>query len=82
VHLDQPISRAGNKRARTLAIECAWMWTIHQPDSALTLWWRRRFADGSARLRRIGIVALARKLMVALWRYLKEGLIPEGAVLA
>lgn len=81
VHLDQPISKAGNRRARTLAIECAWMWVHHQPDSALTRWWRQRFAGGGKRLRRIGIVALARKLMVALWRYLNEGVIPEGAVL-
>lgn len=80
MHRDQPISKVGNRRARTLAIECAWMWTFHQPDSALTRWWRERFAGGGKRLRKIGIVALARKLMVALWRYLKEGLIPEGAV--
>jgi transposase len=81
-HGDQPISKVGNRRARTLAIECAWMWTFHQPGSALTRWWRQRFAGGGKRQRRIGIVALARKLMVALWRYLKEDLIPEGAVFA
>lgn len=81
MHSDQPISKVGNRRARTLAIECAWLWTFHQPDSALTRWWRLRFANGGKRQRRIGIVALARKLMVALWRYLKEDLIPEGAVL-
>lgn len=79
-HRDQPISKVGNRRARTLAIECAWLWIIHQPDSALTRWWRERFAGGSSRMRRIGIVALARKLMVALWRFLKEGLVPEGAI--
>lgn len=82
MHGDQPISKVGNRRARTLAIECAWMWTLHQPNSALTRWWRERFAGGGRRLRRIGIVALARKLMVAMWRYLKDDLIPEGAVLA
>ena len=65
-----------------MAIECAWMWTLHQPSSALTRWWQKRFAGGGRRVRRIGIVALAPKLMVALWRYLKEDLIPEGAVLA
>ncbi len=81
VHRDQPISKAGNRRARTLAIECAWMWVFHQPDSALTRWWRTRFAGGNKRQRKIGIVALARKLMVALWRYLNEGLVPEGAVI-
>jgi transposase len=79
---DQPISKVGNRRARTMAIECAWMWTLHQPDSALTRWWRQRFAGGGKRLRRIGIVALARKLMIALWRYVKHDLVPEGAVLA
>ena len=79
---DQPISKVGNRRARTMAIECAWMWTLHQPDSALTRWWRQRFAGGGKRLRRIGIVALARKLMIALWRYVKQDLVPEGAVLA
>lgn len=77
---DQPISKAGNRRARTLAIECAWMWVFHQPGSALTRWWRARFADGGKRLRKIGIVAVARKLMVALWRYLAHGVVPEGAV--
>lgn len=80
-HRDQPISKVGNKRARTLALECAWMWVHHQPDSELTRWWQRRFAGGSKRLRKIGIVAVARKLMVALWRYLTEGLVPAGAVL-
>jgi transposase len=70
---DQPISKVGNRRARTMAIGCAWMWTLHQPDSALTRWWRQRFARGGKRRRRIGIVALARKLMIALWRYVKQG---------
>ena len=80
MHRNQPISKVGNRRARTLAVECAWMWTIHQPDSVLTRWWQKRFAGGGKRLRRIGIVALARKLMVSLWHYLKDDLIPEGAV--
>ena len=82
VSRDQPISKVGNRRARTLAIECAWMWVYHQPDSALARWWRRRFADGGKRLRKIGIVALARKRMVALWGYLSQGLVPEGAVVS
>jgi len=81
VDRDRPISKAGNRRARTLAIECAWMWVLHQPASALSQWWRQRYAGGGKRLRKIGIVAVARKLMVALWRYLAQGLIPEGAVL-
>lgn len=79
---EQPISKAGNRRARRLAIECAWLWVHHQPDSALTRWWRARFADGGKRRRKIGIVALARKLMVALWRYLAHGVIPDGAAIA
>jgi transposase len=78
---EQGISKAGNPRARTAAIELAWLWTRHQPDSALTHWFRQRTLNASKRTRRIAIVALARKLMVALWRYLTTGLVPEGAVL-
>jgi len=78
---DQGISKAGNRRARELAIELAWLWTVHQPDSALTRWFRERVGNVKGRIRRIAIVALARKLMVALWRYLIAGVIPVGAVL-
>jgi transposase len=78
---EQGISKAGNHRARHAAIELAWLWLIHQPDSALSRWFRERTAGASKRIRRITIVALARKLMVALWRYLTTGLIPEGALL-
>jgi len=78
---EQGISKAGNRRARELAIELAWLWTIHQPDSALTRWFRERVRDLKGRIRRIAIVALARKLMVALWRYLTTGMVPAGAVL-
>jgi transposase len=78
---EQGISKAGNPRARQKAIELAWLWVEHQPDSALTQWFRQRTAGASKRIRRIAIVALARKLMVALWRYLTTGLIPDGAVL-
>jgi transposase len=78
---EQGISKAGNPRARHQAIELAWLWLRHQPDSALSRWFRQRTADASSRVRRIAIVALARKLMVALWRYLTTGLIPEGALL-
>jgi transposase len=80
VHRDRPISKVGNRRGRTLAIECAWMWVFHQPASALSQWWRERYAGGGKRQRKIGIVAVARKLMVALWRYLTQGVVPEGAV--
>ena len=78
---DQGISKAGNRRARELAIELAWLWTINQPDSALTRWFRERVGNIKGRIRRIALVALARKLMVALWRYLTTGVIPVGAVL-
>jgi transposase len=79
---DQGISKAGNPRARCAAIELAWLWLRHQPESALTRWFRSRtHNNASKRNKRIAIVALARKLMVALWRYLTTGLLPEGALL-
>src|SRR6266704_5902543 len=79
---EQGISKAGNPRARCAAIEMAWLWLRHQPDSKLTQEYRRRtHNNASKRNKRIAIVALARKLMVALWRYLTTGLVPEGAEL-
>lgn len=78
---EQGISKAGNSRARHKAIELAWLWLQHQPDSALSQWFRQRTANASGRIKRIAIVALARKLIVALWRYLATGLVPEHAVL-
>ena len=78
---DQGIAKAGNGRARTAMIELSWLWLRHQPDSALSKWFRERVGDQKGRVRRIAIVAMARKLAVALWRYLETGLIPEGAVL-
>jgi transposase len=78
---DQGISKAGNPRARSTMIELAWLWLRYQPDSALSRWFRERVGDRKGRIRRISIVAMARKLLVALWRYLETGLIPEGAVL-
>jgi transposase len=78
---DQGISKAGNARVRTMAIEIAWCWLRFQPLSALSQWYHARFGGGSKRLRRIGIVALARKLLIALWRYLETGVVPDGAVL-
>jgi len=78
---EQGISKAGNPRARQKAIELAWLWLKHQPDSALSRWFRQRTGDARGRIRRIAIVGLARKLMVALWRYLTTGLVPDGAVL-
>lgn len=77
---EQGISKAGNARVRTAMIELAWQWRRRQPSSALSEWFERRFGStGSKRSKRIGIVALARRLLVALWRYLQHGVIPEGA---
>lgn len=75
------ISRAGNRWVRGLSIEIAWGWLRHQPNSALSRWYRERFARGGPRAHKVGIVALARKLLVALWRYVEAGVIPEGATL-
>jgi transposase len=78
---DQGISRAGVKAVRRVIVELGWVWVQWQPDSALTQWFQRRFATGGPRARRIGIVALARKLLIALWRYSEQGIVPAGAVL-
>jgi len=78
---EQGISKAGNRRIRSLAVEIAWLWLRYQPDSALSRWFVERFGGTGKRHRRVGIVALARKLLVALWRYLDTGLLPEGAML-
>jgi transposase len=78
---EQGISKAGNRLARTLMVELAWSWLRYQPESQLSQWFARRFVGGGKRLRRIGIVALARRLAIALWRYLEHGLIPDGAQL-
>ena len=78
---DQGITKAGNAKARTTMIELAWMWLRHQPDSALTHWFRERVGSLKGRPRRIAIVALSRKLLIALWRYVETGLVPTGAVL-
>jgi transposase len=75
------ISKAGNRPVRGMAIEIAWAWLRYQLESALSLWYNRRFAEGSSRVRRIGIVALARKLLIELWKYLETGAVPEGACL-
>ncbi len=77
---DQGITRAGNKHVRRLMVQLAWGWVRYQPDSALTHWYQGKFGHGSRRLRRIGIVALARKLLIALWHYVEHGEIPEGAI--
>lgn len=79
--IEQGISKAGNKRIRALAIEAAWMWLRYQGQSQLSRWYHERFGGGGKRMRRVGIVALARKLLVALWKYVEYGLVPEGALL-
>lgn len=78
---EQGIDKAGNRHVRAIAIEIAWAWLRFQPNSALSRWYQKRFGHGNSRMRRIGIVALARKLLIALWRYLETGEVPEGAVL-
>jgi transposase len=77
---DQGISKAGNRRVRGMVVEIAWSWLRYQSASGLSRWYWQRFGKGSKRQRRIGIVALARKLLVALWRYLEHGVVPAGAV--
>ena len=78
---DQGITKAGNPRARTMSIELAWLWLRYQPGSALARWFHDRTNGAKGRMRRILIVAVARKLIVALWRYLETGLAPDGAEL-
>ncbi len=78
---EQGIGKHGNRRVRHMAIELAWLWLRWQPQSALSKWFRERFGGGSKRMRRVGIVALARKLLVALWRYLEQGVVLEGAIM-
>lgn len=78
---ERGMSKAGNRHIRGMAVEIAWGWLRYQPESELTQWYEERFGHGSSRIRRIGIVALARKLLVELWRYLETGAIPKGAVL-
>jgi transposase len=78
---EQGISKAGNRRVRALLVEIAWSWLRYQPHSALSAWFNQRFAAGGSRARRIGIVALARRLLIALWRYVEHGVIPAGAQL-
>jgi transposase len=78
---ERGISKSGNRYIRLMAIQIAWAWLRYQPQSKLSRWYEERFGNGSGRIRRIGIVALARKLLVDLWRYLEHGVIPEGAEL-
>jgi transposase len=77
---EQGISKAGNRRLRHAMVELAWFWLRHQPGSALSQWFQQRVGQARGRVRRIAIVALARKLLVALWRYVTQGVVPHGAV--
>ncbi len=79
---EQGISKAGNRRVRKVIVEIAWGWLRHQPESELSLWYKKRFGSGTSRQRRVGIVALARKLLIALWRFVEHGAIPEGALVS
>jgi len=76
---DRRISRAGNPRARTTMIQLAWLWLRYQPGSELAVWFRKRVGALTGRTRRIAIVAMARKLLIALWRYVETGVVPAGA---
>lgn len=81
VDREQGISKAGNESIRTLMVELAWGWLRYQPSSDLSRWFAQRFGGGKSRQRRIGIVAMARKLLVALWRFVDQGVVPPGALL-
>jgi transposase len=76
---EQGISKAGNRLVRWMMVQLAWVWLRHQPNSELSKWYQRRFGQGKSRMRKVGIVALARKLLVALWKYLETGELPAGA---
>jgi len=78
----QGISKAGNRRVRTLAVELSWGWLQHQPDSKLSRWYRDQTSSGKKRFKRVAIVAMARKLLVELWHFLDHGVVPQGAVLS
>jgi len=78
---DQGVAPSGLPAVRRIAVEIAWAWVRYQPTSALTQWYHARFGGGGAVTRRIGIVALARRVIIALWRYVEHGIVPEGALL-
>jgi transposase len=78
---EQGVSKAGNPRLRTTLIQLAWLWLRHQPQSALALWFKERVTRNGGRLKKTTIVALARKLLVALWKYVTAGVVIEGAVM-
>src|SRR6476646_3776888 len=78
---EQGIGKGGNRRVRTVMVELAWLWTRYQPGAAQVCWFRERVGSTGRRVRKIMVVALARKLLIALWRFVIDGVVPEGAVL-
>jgi transposase len=78
---EQGVSKSGNPRLRTMLIQLAWLWVRHQPQSALTLWFEERVKSNGGHHKKSAIVALARKLLVALWKYVTAGVVIEGAVM-
>jgi transposase len=81
IDCEQGVSKAGNPRLRTTLIQLAWLWLRHQPQSALPLWFKERVVRNRGRLKKAAIVALARKLLVALWNYVAAGVVIEGAIM-
>lgn len=79
VSRDQGISKAGNKQARVMLVEFAWCWLKYQPQNQLARWYRSRFSGHGSRSGKVGIIALARKLAIAFWRFVEDGVVPEGA---
>jgi len=79
---EQGISKAGNRHVRAIVVQVAWGWLKYQPESELSRWYARRFGTGSSRVKKIGIIALSRRLLIELWRYLETGAIPDGATVS
>ena len=79
---DRRINRAGNSRARKTLIQLAWPWLLYQPESSSAQWFRRRVGELQGQTRRIAVVVMARKLLIAIWRFAKFGIVPEGAIVA
>ena len=78
---EQGIDKAGNRRLRTVMVELAWLWQRYQPGAAQVRWFRERVSGTGARMRKVMVVALARKLLIALWRFATQGVLPEGAIM-
>jgi transposase len=81
IEREQGIGKNGNRRLRTVMVELAWIWQRYQPDAAQVRWFHERTGTAGRRMRKVMVVALARKLLISLWRYATLGLVPEGAVL-